>query len=432
MPFAKPCSIVVSAILVSVAGLSLAGCQILNSSADNTIALDLPVRLVSEQNDDIFLISLPDPQRDNPGRFSPEVIRIDESDRQLYPVIFRKTLDYSDSLTGELRQLNLLGFDSPNGRQWIGDPQYESPPLWPNPRDPSVLLFQPHAHLGSLYVLDTNRLEIRAIGDREALQSAIAKRRALPPSPPPPNCKESECEAQVSILYWAADPRWSPQGDRIAFTSNRDSLGRGDLMRIWLLEWPANRETRIAGTGDEAFRMVGWTANGRILAWKYSRQPDTLVAISPSSGEKEILLEGQFLEFLALSDDYKTLLYVNRPRRRDSGEVGLAKVYAFNLETGDRQLVFAETETERLAAPRPDFSETSDRLVLGIDDAGGQPSLFVYNLADRTGQRVHLPPGKRLLATERRLEWAGDRLVVPLEDRGDRRLSTLLIDLGDS
>jgi predicted lipoprotein len=36
MPFAKPCSIDVSAILVSVAGLSLAGCQILNSSADNT------------------------------------------------------------------------------------------------------------------------------------------------------------------------------------------------------------------------------------------------------------------------------------------------------------------------------------------------------------------------------------------------------------
>lgn len=422
----KNLSIATCYLLLGLTGLSLVGCQNLGSGSSGNLRVDQPLRLIAEDDREAVFVSLPSPRRNPNPNFSAEILEIDLNGKKRPIQATRKQIEYPDSVTGESNLLHLLGFNWGGTQRWIPDPQYPSPQFWRNPQNSSVLLFQPQSNLGGLYLLDTNTLEVKAIGNHQALRETIAKTRALPPTPPPPNCKESECEAGVRILYWASDPNWSPDGQMIAFTSNRETLGSGSDMSVWVLDVATGKATKTLGSTGDKYRIFGWTAQGQILAWEYSHLPNSLVAISPKTGEKEVLLQGQFLEFLALSDDYQRLLYASRPSGENSTS-SFAKLYTFNVDTGESQLLFEETPIERLSSIRPDFSEQSDRVVAVLSDVQGGHTLWVYDLPRQISQRVSLPPGKRLFATERKLEWAGDRLVVPLEDVQTQTFSTLLV-----
>ncbi|AFY84332.1 TolB family protein [Oscillatoria acuminata] len=413
-------------LLLGLTGLSLAGCQNFGLGSSGDLRVDQPVRLIAEADREAVFVSLPSPRRNPNQDFSAEVLEIDLNGKKRRIEATRKQIKYPDSVTGESSLLHLLGFNWAGTQRWIPDPQHPSPQFWPNPQDPSVLLFQPQSNLGGLYLLDTDTLDVKAIGNHQALRETIAKTRALPPTPPPPNCKESECEAGVRILYWASDPNWSPDGRMIVFTSNRETLGATSDMSIWVLDVATGQATKTLGNPGDRYRIFGWSAQGEILAWEYSELPNSLVAISPSTGDKEVLLQGQYLEFLALSDDYKTLLYASRPSGENSTS-SFAKLYAFSPDTRESQLLFEETPIERLSSIRPDFSEQSDRVVAVLSDVQGGHTLWVYDLPEQISQRVSLPQGKRLFATERKLEWAGDRLVVPLEDVQTQTFSTLLM-----
>ncbi|MCT7988240.1 hypothetical protein [Laspinema olomoucense] len=422
----KNLSIATCSLLLGFTGFSLAGCQNLGVVSSGDLRVDQPVRLIAEADRQAVFVSLPSPRRDPNPDFSAEVLEIDLNGKKRRIEAIRKQIKYPDSVTGESNLLYLLGFNWGGTQRWIPDPQHPSPEFWQNPQDPSVLLFQPQSNLGSLYLLDTNTLEVKAIGNHQALREAIAKTRALPPTPPPPNCQESECEAGAKILYWASDPNWSPDGRMIAFTSNRETLGASSDMSVWVLDVATGKASKTLGRTGDKYRIFGWTAQGQILALEYNQLPNSLVAISPTTGNKEVLLQGQFLEFLALSDDYKTLLYASRPPGENSTS-SFAKLYAFSADTRESQLLFEETPIERLSSIRPDFSEQSDRVVAVLSDVEGGHTLWVYDLPRQISQRVSLPSGKRLFATERKLEWAGDRLVVPLEDVETQSFSTLLM-----
>ncbi len=422
----KNLSIATCYLLLGLTGLSLAGCQNFRLGSSGDLRVDQPVRLIAEADREAVFVSLPSPRRNPNPDFSAEVLEIDLNGKKRRIEATRKQIEYPDSVTGESNLLHLLGFNWAGTQRWIPDPQHPSPQFWQNPQDPSVLLFQPQFNLGGLYLLNKNTLEVQAIGNHQALQETIAKTRALPSTPPPPNCQESECEAGVKILYWASDPNWSPDGRRIAFTSNRETLGSSSDMSVWVLDVATGKATKALGSTGDKYRIFGWTAQGQILAWEYSQLPNSLVAISPTTGDKEVLLEGEYLEFLALSDDYKMVLYASRPSGENSTS-SFAKLYAFSADTRESQLLFEETPIERLSSIRPDFSEQSDRVVAVLSDVQGGHTLWVYDLRRQISQRVSLPQGKRLFATERKLEWAGDRLVVPLEDVQTQTFSTLLM-----
>ncbi|MCT7955806.1 TolB family protein [Laspinema palackyanum] len=419
-------SIATSYLLLGLTGLSLAGCQNLGLGSSGDLRVDQPVRLIAEVDRQAVFVSLPSPRSNPNPNFSAEVLEIDLNGKKRPIEATRKQITYLDSVTGESNLLHLLGFNWAGTQRWIFDPQHPSPQFWRNPQDSSLLLFQPQSNLGGLYLLDTNTLEVKAIGNHQALREMIAKTRALPPTPPPPNCKESECEAGAKILYWASAPNWSPDGRMIAFTSNRETLGSASDISVWVLDVATGKATKILGRPGDKYQIFGWTAQGQILAWEYSQLPNSLVAISPTTGDQEVLLQGEYLEFLALSDDYKTLLYASRPSG-ESSTSSFAKLYAFSVDTRESQLLFEETPIERLSSIRPDFSEQSDRVVAVLSDVEGGHTLWVYDLPRQISQRVSLPPGKRLFATERKLEWAGDRLVVPLEDVQTQTFSTLLM-----
>lgn len=422
----KNLSIATCYLLLGLTGLSLAGCQNLGWGSSRDLRVDQPLRLIAEADREAVFVSLPSPRRNPTQDFSAEVLEIDLNGKKRRIQATRKQIEYPDSVTGEPNLLHLLGFNWAGTQRWIPDPEYPSPQFWRNPQDPSVLLFQPQFNLGGLYLLNTNSLEVQAIGNHQALRETIGKTRELPPTPPPPNCQESECEAGVRILYWASDPNWSPDGRMIAFTSNRETLGVGSDLSIWVLDLATGEAKKTLGSSGNKYRIFGWTAQGEILAWEYSQLPNSLVAISPTTGDQEVLLEGEYLEFLALSDDYQTLLYASRPSGENSTS-SFAKLYAFHLDTRESQLLFEETPIERLSSIRPDFSEHSDRVVAVLSDSTGGHTLWVYDLPRQVSQRVSLPSGKRLFATERKLEWAGDRLVVPLEDVQTQTFSTLLM-----
>lgn len=419
--------IAASYLLIGVTGLGVAGCQTSSSSSYGDVTLDRPVKLAAEGSEAVILVSLPSAGRKPNPQFDPKPIRIDPSGQPTALEPIRSPVQYTDTVSGDSTTLHLLGFDLAEQRWWIADPEYQSPQFWRNPQNPSQLLFQPQYNLGGLYLLNTNTLEIKPLGNHKALGDAIAKTRALPPSPPPPNCKESECEAGVRILYWASDPSWSLDGAQIAFTSNRETLGAGADMSIWVLDVATSKTKKVIGGKDDRFRVLGWTAEGKILAWEYSRSPDALVAVSPATGGKQVLLEGDFFEFLALSDNYQTLLYASRPRGENASDESFAKLYAFSPETGNSQLLFEETETARLSGVRPDFSSNGDRIVAVLNDAQGGYTLLAYHLKRQVSKSLPLPPGKRLFPTERKIEWAGEHLVVPLEDPQTQTLSTLLM-----
>ncbi|MCT7985919.1 hypothetical protein NG796_21820 [Laspinema sp. A4] len=422
----KNLSIATCYVLLGLTGFSLAGCQNFNLGSSGNLRVDQPVRLIAEADREAVFVSLPSPLSNPNPDFSAEVLEIDLNGKKRRLEVTRKQLEYPDSVTGESNLLHLLGFNWAGSQRWIPDPQHPSPQFWPNPQDHSVLLFQPQFNLGGLYLLDTKTLEVKAIGNHHALRETISKTRALPSTPPPSTCQESACEAGVKILYWASDPNWSPDGRMIAFTSNRETLGSGSDMSVWVLDVATGQAKKTLGSTGDKYRIFGWTAQGQILAWEYSQLPNSLVAISPSTGDKEVLLQGEHLEFLALSDDYKTLLYASRPSGENSTS-SFAKLYAFSADTGKSQLLFEETPIERLSSIRPDFSEESDRVVAVLSDSIGGHTLWVYDLPRQISQRVYLPSGKRLFATERKLEWAGDRLVVPLEDVQTQTFSTLLM-----
>lgn len=73
-----------------------------------------------------------------------------------------------------------------------------------------------------------------------------------------------------------------------------------------------------------------------------------------------------------------------------------------------------------------DFSATGDRIVLTLVTRNGQPTLFVYNLQQQKPTRISLSPG-----TYRGLpvDWAGDHLLVPLEDQQKLLSQTLLMSM---
>ena len=80
-------------------------------------------------------------------------------------------------------------------------------------------------------------------------------------------------------LGWVFTPRFSPNGDRVAFYWNRHVKGKPGL---WLMTWPG-REERFLG---EPWMPIGWSADGE---WIYAspRAGRTIVRVSAGTGESQ-------------------------------------------------------------------------------------------------------------------------------------------------
>lgn len=391
--------------------------QNLAPAVRSTLRLNKPLTVAVENNQKVVLISTPSLKEQkefvqrilptNPGTdgyrrvYSPQLIRIDRMGKQ-YSLTFMRH---------QVGSLSLLSFESGNGRRWIAEPGTDTAPLFANPQNPSQLFFQRYSGTDILYILEAKTLKVKPV-NLEGLEAAKTRIRNLPL-----NGRESK-----PILYWAIDPVWSDDGRFIAFSSNRDDLGTTSDTAVWLHNVATGKDTKVIDTKGVTFRIHGWTADRRILVTEILRgSKNTLLAINPVTLERQQLAVGNFL---ALSDNRKMLVYETRPNQPD-----LAQIYLLTLATQKKQLLFKDTAKERFNGSTVDFNVKGDRIVASVSSTKSfEQSLFIYDLKHLQAKRLSLPKARQLERNfGRRLQWAGERVIVPLANQQQLISETLLI-----
>ena len=178
---------------------------------------------------------------------------------------------------------------------------------------------------------------------------------------------------------WDSTPRWSPSGDRVAFTSNRSPSGIYQVPSsgIGQPEPLFNRENVVLFTSD-------WSHDGRYIAWRVLHASDLL--LFPLSGKREPvpLLDAKFIEGTdgRFSPDGQFLAYV-------SNESGRYEVYVTTFPESDQRWPISR-EGGRQPLWRPDGEElyyisTEEKLIAVTmkTEAGFEPGfpeeLFLRN-----------------------------------------------------
>jgi WD40 repeat protein len=402
------------------------GCKSTDKSSYGNLEIERQLSLVAESPQEVLLLTEPSAKQvqefvqkvlpTNPGRYgyrqvySPELIQINDKGKQTKIPITQQTVVYQDAISSESLTLDLLAFDNKDGRRWVAEPGTNTPELLPNPQNPSQILFIGKSRLRNpLNILDAQTQQVKQL-NVEGLQQAIAKLAALKPD-----------EALGPRLDWVSQPKWSPDGKLIAFTSNRDNYQN---TAVWIHDVNTGKDSKVIERPETTFHIYGWTQDGTILARSVVSQKqvnsnqETVVAINPNTKQMQQLAEGSLL---AVSDDGNTLLYTTRSNQPSSQQI-----YALSLKTGKKQLVFQESPSENFTGQSVDFSADGDRIVLTLADRNGQQSLFVYDLQQQQQARISLTPGKyRGLP----VNWAGNHLLIPLEDQQKLLSQTLLMSI---
>jgi hypothetical protein len=169
-----------------------------------------------------------------------------------------------------------------------------------------------------------------------------------------------------------SDPKWSPDGQRLAFDSTREDGQRN----IWILE--ANGDlVRLTGDTGATNRFATWSPDGTKIAYEHNGQIWTVTVDNPSTAKR--LTSGP-------TDSVPTWSKTN--------------VIAFQRGSGGNSQVFT------------------------VAAAGGTPKLLIDNGAGAAGQPSWSANGKRIAYT--RLEDGVRRIWVANADAqsGRKRLTT--------
>jgi len=149
------------------------------------------------------------------------------------------------------------------------------------------------------------------------------------------NLGQDSLRQVTSGEYNDSDPAWSPDGNRIAFVSNRtDVPDRNSNTDIWVVD--ANNTDMGANpsrvtTNDGPDHSPAWAPDGSKIAYVTSRQPELLwydvseLAIAPANGGSSTILTPKLdrnVRSPRFSKDGKSIYF----GLEDSGEQQLAKV----------------------------------------------------------------------------------------------------------
>ena len=193
------------------------------------------------------------------------------------------------------------------------------------------------------------------------------------------------------------DPAWSPNGEHIAFVSERDHMG---LYDIYLMD-PDGKNIRQA-FDDLDFRTAPtWSPDGEKIAYHtYSSEPDWAVyANTPGGGEAERIAESgvHFGGFPDWSPKGTEVAFVGGKRTQ-------LRIQIINLKTGNQETLLPDIESSNMYYPT--WSPDGKKLAFSLWQHGQQPGIHIVNrnakksneiIKNARGMLAWSPNGRKLL-----------------------------------
>lgn len=411
---------VVSAVVVAGGLVALAVSQGYGRPFGQTVA-DQPMAAVRAASGETVLLGVPGPREAAALRqavasgealtpSAPRSVRLSAAGPQatatsLHPVAFL------DPASGERLSVDFVALESGAGSELFAP--VEGYGVQRHPRDAALFLVERNS---TLFLIDTRTGQAEALADPEARTLALRQQEA------DEALAIARDAQQEHHLLWAVEARWSLDGRSVAYLTNRDTAALGPAATsIRVLDLESGRDVELLrdAKGGTAVPQ-GFTARGEVLVARYSyASPDVrLVAVDVRGGAERALVPGRYV---GQSADGRTLVWL-----RQVGDV--TELRALDLARGvDQGVILREDAAARLRLRTPQVAISADGRRVAVDVKDGDSlKVLVHDLAGQPARLISLPAGSTLAQP---LAWAGERLVVALENDARGSAQTALVDV---
>ncbi len=185
-------------------------------------------------------------------------------------------------------------------------------------------------------------------------------------------------------------PRWSPDGNQIAFASNE-----GGSNKVWIIDAVSGRPRQLARTKLSESCLVYWSPGNDILYHRLGNR--NYFFLNPVTEEERSLVQDEsvgWLSYLQMSHDgRKVAVYWNR---EPSGiwVISLANHSAQFLTKGS--FIPIGWSQDQLSIYLMGNSDSSDNAIYALPASGGAPKIFL-TMPDHLDWAIASPDGKKFV-----------------------------------
>lgn len=287
----------------------------------------------------------------------------------------------------EERFLYVQKLGTADGTVLVEDRTTATPHLIASP-DNRAYLFEDN---GLLYSIDSESLAVSQLTADEQQGVSLDELQSL----------VAESEDDV-YLAWATQPFWSQDGAKVAYLSNRNSVGE-EGGEIWLADPNNGEESQVYRSGDW-LGLLGWTSAGDIVFWEGKK-----------SNVRLLSLDGEATD-LGLGEVYNAQLDPSGRWLVYSPTKAPAEFMAYAFDTGGSEPIASATSGLQFD-PSVEFSKKGNKVLLVeyVDDSGDR-LIHTFDLDTKQSGRI-APPSKVSITGVP--QWVTDEQILVNGKEGD-------------